>query len=100
MCQSSHRQTQCPYRSAKCHNCGKQRHLKKMCRQKQTDQPPNHSKEIKKKSTHTAAKPIDNVDSSTALYAVGDRTVKPFTVDVLLNGKPFSMELDLVLQSQ
>ena len=65
-----------------------------MCRQKQTDQPPSHSKEVKKKSTHTAAKPIDNVDSFTALYVVGDKTVKPFTVDVLLNGKPFSMELD------
>ena len=25
---------------------------------------------------------------------MGDKTVKPFTVDVLLNGKPFSMELD------
>ena len=26
--QSSHRPTQCPYRSAKLHNCGKQGHLK------------------------------------------------------------------------
>jgi len=34
------------------------------------------------------------VDSSTALYAVGDKTVKPFTADFMLNGKPFSMELD------
>jgi len=33
--QSSCKLTHCPYRSAKCHNCGKIGHFKKMCRQGQ-----------------------------------------------------------------
>ena len=80
----------CPYKSAKCHNCGKQGHLKRMCRQGQP-QTRQHSddKEATKKRIGTVT---DATTSSSD--AINDKSsVKPFTVDVKLNGKPFSMEL-------
>ena len=92
--QSSHRPMHCPYKSAKCHNCGKQGHLKRMCRQGQP-QTRQHSdgKEATKKRIGTVTNATTS--SSDGLYAINDKSsVKPFTVDVKLNGKPFSMELD------
>ena len=83
---SSHRPTHCPYRSAKCHNCGKQGHLKRMCRQQTKQKNPTGKpvRTIRETEEHKSA----------GLYAVSDKSVKPFTVDLKLNGNPLCMELD------
>ena len=85
--QSSHRPTDCPYKSAKCHRCGKQGHLKRMCRQTQK------WKDSFREPTGQSVKMVDTTES-VGLYAISDKSVKPITVDLKLNGKPLSMELD------
>ena len=83
---SSHRPTHCPYKSAKCHNCGKQGHLKKVCRQ-----------QVKKNSTGKPVRTVHETEEahkSAGLYAISDKSVKPFIVDLKLNGKSLHMELD------
>ena len=84
--QSSHRPTDCPYKSATCHGCGKQGHLKRMCRQTR-----NAPRELTR-----GGHPVKMVDTaeSVGLYAISEKSVKPFIVDLKLDGKPFSMELD------
>ena len=81
--QSFHRPTDCPYKSAKCHRC----QLKRMCRQTQK------WKDSFREPTGQSVKMVDMTES-VGLYVVSDKSVKPFTVDLKLNGKPLSMELD------
>jgi len=93
--QSSHRPTQCSYKSAKCHNCGKLGHLKKMCRQGQ--HPPSKQRSDGKDATKKRIGTVRETSTSDSegLYTISDKSlIKPFTVDVKLNGKPLSMELD------
>ena len=85
--QYSHRPTDWPYKNAKCHKCGKQGHLKRMCCQM------HRTKDFYKETSGQSIKAVDKTES-VSLYAITDRSVKPFKVDLKLNGKPISMELD------
>jgi len=82
----SHTPTHSPYKSAKCHNCGKQGHLKKVCRQ-----------QAKKNPTGKPVRTVHETEEahkSAGLYAISDKSVKPFIVDLKLNGKSLCMKLD------
>ena len=46
-----------------------------------------------KEPTGQSVKIVDTTES-VGLYVVSDKSVKPFTVDLKLDGKPLSMELD------
>ena len=66
-----------------------------MCRQGQHPSNKRHSdgKEATKKRIGTVTE--TSTSDSEGLYTISDKSlVKPFTVDVKLNGKPLSMELD------
>ena len=91
--QHDHKPAQCPYKSSKCHHCGKQGHLKRMCHKRQQQSPTNESKRRPPGQSVRQVKDIQELESL-GLYAINDKSVKPFTVDLKLNGKLLCMELD------
>ena len=104
----THKPSQCPYRGFKCHNCGKTGHLQVACRQ-QSAHPmtKRRGKRVQTRgrerdsSIHTVQEDTEESSNSDSvirsiqsLNKVNGKSVKPYTVEVQLDGKSLSMELD------
>ena len=97
---------QCPFKNTKCHNCGKVGHIKKACRSKQDTggsliEATRQNKQQTKKSTggRNTVKTVEPLDSTdTEEYPLHQLTEnsnsKPIELEVEVQGKTISMELD------
>ncbi len=95
---SNHHAPDCRFKDATCHNCGKKGHLSKVCRSKA----PGHSGRKKKGRVHKqmwvqrpSADSSDS-DSDLPILRIGgeSRTGHPITVDLEVNGRVLTMEVD------
>lgn len=83
---SDHKPPKCPFKSTKCHNCGKVGHLRKVCRS-----PPKKPDQASK--TYRRVKVIQQEDPDVLCQVRGARD-KPLEVDLIIGGKPLCMEVD------
>ena len=78
---SDHDPSQCRYRLCKCHNCGKLGHIRPVCKQ-----------------PRSRGRPVMNVqedlDEEHSLNHIHAEPGQPYHVDLLIDGKPLSMEVD------
>ena len=105
---SSHGPAECKFKEAECHKCGKKGHIAPVCRSKSQQAPPSQSKQAsswksryKKGSRgthelHEGAVVSDSDASSDEyhLHKVGARSADPIEIEVSVNGRDLSMEVD------
>ena len=105
---SSHGPAECKFKEAECHKCGKKGHIAPVCRSKSQQAPPSQSKKAsswksryKKGSRgthelHEGAVVSDSDASSDEyhLHKVGARSADPIEIEVSVNGRDLSMEVD------
>ena len=89
-----HRAAQCPFRGAKCHNCGKQGHIRRMCRQPKKTQSPKGRQTPGHQIKTVQEGDVDSGEHSHVLYAVRIESGQPLEVDLTIEGKPLRMEVD------
>ena len=88
---SNHLPSACRFKEAKCHACGKKGHISAVCRSK-----PKQTRKVKKaKAKYVRAQDTDSDSDSLPVLLVGDRrSTHPITVQVSINGKSLTMEVD------
>ena len=85
----NHKSAQCPFRTAKCHNCGKVGHIRKVCRQPK--RPPTSQRHPVK----TVQEGIEDPNELPyVLHTLRAQTGQPLEVDLMLDEKPLCMEVD------
>lgn len=104
----THKPSQCPYRGFKCHNCGKPEHLQVACRQ-QSAHPMTKGKGKRvqtrgrergssirtvKEDTEESSESDSVIRNIRSLNKLNGKSVKPYIVEVQLDGKSLNMELD------
>ena len=97
---SNHKSSQCHYKDVICNNCKKKGHLAKICRAPKQTMETGVAK--KKLQRHRGANWIDtgqpesDTDSELPLFKIQDSTksIHPIKVDMEINGKILSMEVD------
>jgi len=88
---ADHRKAQCKFKDYTCNNCGLTGHLQPVCR-KPRSRKPTKSQPAQKVKTVASDDPAgEEVDT---ILHVGVPRAKPLKVEVKLDGKPLSMELD------
>ena len=88
---SNHKAPDCRFKNATCHKCGKQGHLKSVCRShKPTPKGKNRSTRWMDKEENSE----DSGDEILKVYSVGNSSTKPIHVEIQIDGKPISMEVD------
>ncbi|XP_062864462.1 uncharacterized protein K02A2.6-like [Trichomycterus rosablanca] len=100
----SHAATECRFKQEKCHVCGKIGHIARACRNRKTKQPGDKKDwSYGNSRTGRSHKVSDEEDTTEAdeqafsLYSVestGMKKVKPFQVEMKIQGHPVSFELD------
>ena len=95
---TNHKANDCRFKEATCHGCGKKGHIKRACRS--AKQPQGRGKKgpssKRKEKTKWVDKDQSDEDSeaSVGVHMVGKSSTKPIRVEVRINGKPLSMEVD------
>ena len=109
-----HQSAHCPFKTAQCHNCGKQGRIQAACRQPKKQTFPTNKRGRRRgnyfqtrgrgrsqgqgRSIRTVQEEPDNLEfdlnNIRRLYQVNTNTDKPYTVDLKLNGKVLTMEID------
>ena len=95
---TDHNPAACKFRSARCYHCDKIGHLASVCRQKQTSTRPQKKprnfriKAVNEEVTETLGE--TDCSEDLMLYTIRYEGGKPLLLDVSLNGKPLTMELD------
>ena len=90
-----HKPHQCPFKTAKCHNCDKIGHIQPVCRlprKRHQQRPPKTPGRSRVAMVTTEVESEE--DSDLALNHIRAEPGKPYLVDISLNGKQTSMELD------
>ena len=95
---SNHKPINCPVKGLRCHNCGKVGHIKRACKQAKRNSSVQSSD---KKRTHRVKTVLEATEADTEseedmhyLKYMAAKPTGPIKVDVLLDSKPVSMELD------
>ena len=95
-CHGKHLATACPFMDAQCHSCGKKGHISKACRSRRN--PTKTSRRNKNPQTLTMTEPTDmdsdSSDQSYNLFAIKSQAATPIQVNLTVNQKPMTMELD------
>ena len=99
-CNGKHMASVCRFKEAQCHSCGKKGHISKACRGKKSTE--KASRHHHKSQTFTMSELTDNPESpkddtddeSYNLFAIGSQSATPIQVEVTINQKPLTMELD------
>ena len=89
-CGAKHNPDQCRFKSEKCHACGKQGHIARVCRSKNKTQ-------SSKSDNSTATTQVIELTQGTSdytLFPVGCQEGKPIQTTVYLEDHPFVMEVD------
>ena len=90
----NHKSAQCPFRTAKCHNCGKVGHIRKVCRQPKRP-PTSQGRQTQKHPVRTVQERIEDPNEFPyVLHTLRAQSGQPLEVDLLLDGKPLCMEVD------
>ena len=94
---SNHDEQVCHFRHATCHNCGKVGHIAPACKSQKTStrsryrskrrKPPDKNHWVELESEASEAEEV-------TLYTVGEKAANPIKVDVLVNNRSLTMELD------
>ena len=99
-CNGKHMASVCRFKEAQCHSCGKKGHVSKACcGKKSTEKASCHHH---KSQTFTMSELTDNPenpkddtdDEFYNLFAIGSQSATPIQVEVTINQKPLTMELD------
>ena len=95
---SNHKAASCPFKGLRCHNCGKVGHVRRVCRQPKknfkstpSDKKPNHPVKALVEVTDTDTETEEDLQYLNYMEA---KPAGPIKVEVLLDSKPVSMELD------
>ena len=92
-----HKSAQCPFKELRCYNCGKVGHIRKVCKQPRKPVKRVYGKPRSAPSPRVKTVLKDDQDSEDGGYHLNHVSAKPgpaIQVDLCLNGKPVSMELD------
>ena len=101
-CGGSHSPVTCRFKTFTCRYCHKKGHLEKVCRSKkaarQSHNPrpqrdTNFVSENLASGTETPTPPVEDCPTY-SLFTLGSRNNKPWMVDLLVNGKQVSMQID------
>ena len=89
-CGAAHAPTQCHFRDAECHHCGKKGHIWKVCRSRNRSARPSGQG----KPVHRTQE--DNPDQAQAytLYSIRDPAAKPLQTTVTVEDREILMEVD------
>ena len=85
-----HQSAQCRFKTARCHNCQKIGHIAPACRARKQQQPNSGNKGHQIK----AVQEDESEDDDMLLNNIRSEPGKPLVMDIKLNGKPLTMELD------
>lgn len=88
---ADHRKAQCKFKDYTCNNCGLTGHLQRVCRKPRSRKPTKSQPAQKVKTVASDDPASEEVDT---ILQVGVPRTKPLKVEVKLDGKPLSMELD------
>ncbi len=95
--QTNHKASECRFKEATCHNCGKKGHIKVACRSKK--QPIRGKRQFHRRKG--ATKWVDTNDSGeepeetdVEVYSIGNRSNHPILVEVQVDGRELTMEVD------
>ena len=96
--QTNHRASNCKFKEAICHLCGNKGHLKKVCRtgkqpQKGQKQQQRHPPGTKR-TTWIDVEQEENMDNSFDIFTIGKNSASPIQVELYINEKPLTMEVD------
>ena len=95
-CHGKHLATVCRFKDAKCHSCGNKGHISKACRGRRN--PAEASRKNKSPQTLTMTEQTevdsDSSDQSYNLFSIGSQAGTPIKVNLTVNQKPLTMELD------
>ena len=95
---TNHKANDCHFKEATCHSCGKKGHIKRAC--KSGKRPQRRGRNGPTPRGRERTKWVDkeqsdeDSDGSVGVHMVGKSSTKPIRVDVRINGKPLSMEVD------
>ena len=90
---SNHDASKCRFAEATCHNCGGKGHIAPACRAKKSSGRKSGPRKDPK-AQYVATVPEDSTTDDFQLHTVGAKPSRPMTVDLLVNGKQFPMEVD------
>ena len=95
-CNGNHLATVCRFKEVQCHACGKMGHISKACRSRRN--PTEASRKNKNPQTLTMTEQTevdsDSSDQSYKLFSIQSHAGKPIQVNLTVNEKPLTMELD------
>ena len=90
-----HKSALCPFKSVHCHNCGKVGHLQRVCRGDRTSGGKYHKGDSQGGLVRTVQEGIeDSIEHSPVLNQVVVSSSKPILVELELDGRSLTMELD------
>ena len=85
----NHTAKECKFLDAKCHNCGKKGHIATVCRSKLAKSNASKRNPLTK---YVGSKDSDAEDHQ--LLTIGEESTRPITIELLINSKPLTMEVD------
>ena len=92
---TNHRASDCKFKEAVCHNCGKRGHLKRRCKQPQRgDRRGNGWRRERTKWVDREQNSEEDPDENLGVYVVEKLANRPIQVELQLDGKPVTMEVD------
>ena len=97
--QANHKVNNCRFKEATCHACGNKGHLKKVCRTGK--QPQRGQRQQQRQPTGTkrstwidVEQEEDNTDNSVDIFTIGKNSASPICVELYVDEKPLTMEVD------
>ena len=92
---SNHDPKNCRFIDATCHNCAKKGHIAPVCRTKKTNLTRRGQKPVERKAKYVAkADETESDPEEFQLFTLGTKASRPITVDMRVEGRPLTMEVD------
>lgn len=90
-CGGKHPTSECRFKTAECHNCGKRGHIARVCKSKPKHSISQRQGSLKAVKTHLIMEE-DEEDTAYTLFTVSRKQAKPLLVTVLVNQTKLPME--------
>lgn len=92
---TNHKANECRFKEATCHKCGNKGHIKRACKSSRPSQRRGRNGKGKERTKWVDKDQSDEEsDGSIDVRMVGKQASRPIRVEVQINGKPLSMEVD------